>query len=147
VSKENAALAHRWFEEVWNKKRLDAIAEMADPKAVGHGQQLHDGLINLDDFGAFASHLQSAFPDLKVTIEDTITEGDRVVLRWQLHMTHTGQFLRYPPTNKQVNISGITIFRMANGKIIAGWDKWDQLGLLEQIEAVPVQVPKPVRAA
>jgi len=147
VSKENAALAHRWFEEVWNKKRLDAIAEMADPKAVGHGQQLHDGLINLDDFGAFASHLQSAFPDLKVTIEDTITEGDRVVLRWQLHMTHTGQFLRYPPTNKQVNISGITIFHMANGKIIAGWDKWDQLGLLEQIEAVPVQVPKPVRAA
>ena len=147
MSKENAALAHRWFEEVWNKKRLDAIAEMADPKAVGHGQQLHDGLINLDDFGAFASHLQSAFPDLKVTIEDTITEGDRVVLRWQLHMTHTGQFLRYPPTNKQVNISGITIFRMANGKIIAGWDKWDQLGLLEQIEAVPVQVPKPVRAA
>jgi steroid delta-isomerase-like uncharacterized protein len=147
LSHENAKIAHRWFEEVWNKKRLDAIDEMADPKAVGHGQQFHDGLINLEEFRAFASHLQSAFPDLKVTIDDTIAEGDRVVLRWQLHMTHSGQFLRYPPTNKKVNVSGITILRMANGKIVAGWDKWDQLGLLEQIGAVPVQVPKPNQAA
>ena len=147
MSKENAALAHRWFEEVWNNKRLDAIDEMADPKAVGHGQQLHDGLINLEDFRAFAAHLQSAFPDLRVTIEDTISEGDQVVVRWQLHMTHSGQFLQYPASNKGVNVSGITILRIGNGKIVAGWDKWDQLGLLEQIGAVPVQVPKPVRAA
>lgn len=147
MSKENAALAHRWFEEVWNKKRLDAIDEMADPKAVGHGQQFHDGLINLEEFRAFAAHLHGAFPDLRVTIEDTITEGDRVVLRWKLQMTHSGQFLQYSPTNKQVNISGITILRVANGKIAAGWDKWDQLGLLEQIGAVPVQVPRPDRAA
>jgi steroid delta-isomerase-like uncharacterized protein len=147
MSSENAKIAHRWFEEVWNKKRLDAIDEMADPKAVGQGQQFHDGLINLEEFRAFAAHLQSAFPDLRVTIDDTIAEGDRVALRWQLQMTHTGQFLRYPATNKKVNISGITIFRMASGKLVAGWDKWDQLGLLEQIGAVPVQVPKPVQAA
>ena len=147
MSSENAKIAHRWFEEVWNKKRLDAIDEMADPKAVGQGQQFHDALINLEEFRAFAAHLQSAFPDLRVTIDDTIAEGDRVALRWQLQMTHTGQFLRYAPTNKKVNISGITIFRMANGKLVAGWDKWDQLGLLEQIGAVPVQVPKPVQAA
>jgi steroid delta-isomerase-like uncharacterized protein len=147
VSHENAEIAHRWFEEVWNKKRLDAIDEMADPKAVGQGQQFHDGLINLEEFRAFASHLQTAFPDLRLTIDDTIAEGDRVVLRWQLHMTHAGQFLQYPPTNRNVTVSGITILRIANGKIVAGWDKWDQLGLLEQIGAVPVQVPKPVQAA
>ena len=147
MSQENVALAHRWFEEVWNKKRLDAIDEMADPNAVGQGQTLHDGLINLEEFRAFASHLHSAFPDLRLTIEDTVAEGDRVVLRWQLHMTHSGPFLRYAATHKQVKVSGITILRVANGKIVAGWDKWDQLGLLEQIEAVPVQSPKPDRAA
>ena len=147
MSQENVALAHRWFEQVWNKKRLDAIKEMADPKAVGQGQTLHDGLINLEEFRAFASHLQSAFPDLELTIEDTVAEGDRVVVRWQLHMTHSGPFLRYAATQKRVNVSGITILRIANGKIVAGWDKWDQLGLLEQIGAVPVQSPKPDRAA
>jgi steroid delta-isomerase-like uncharacterized protein len=147
VSGENVALGHRWFEEVWNKKRLDAIDEMADPAVVGQGAQFHDGLFNREEFRAFAAHLQSAFPDLHLRIEDTIAENDRVVLRWQVHMTHTGQFLQYPATNKKVNIAGITILQVENGKIIAGWDKWDQLGLLEQIGAVPVQVPKPDRAA
>jgi steroid delta-isomerase-like uncharacterized protein len=147
LSHENSKIAHRWFEEVWNKKRLAAIDEMADPSAVGQGQQFHDGLINLEEFRAFATHLQSAFPDLRVTIDDTVAEGDRVVLRWQLHMTHSGHFLQYPPSGKNVNVSGITIFRIANGKIVAGWDKWDQLGLLEQIGAIPKQVPKPDQAA
>lgn len=147
MSQENVALAHRWFEEVWNNKRLDAIDEMADTKAVGQGQTLHDGLINLEEFRAFAAHLQGAFPDLRLVIDDTVAQGDRVVVRWRLDMTHTGSFLRYTATQKKVNVSGITILRIANGKIVAGWDKWDQLGLLEQIGAVPVQVPRPDRAA
>ena len=107
MSQENVALAHRWFEEVWNKKRLDAIDEMADPKAVGQGQTLHDGLINLEEFRAFASHLHSAFPDLRLAIEDTVAEDDRVVVRWKLDMTHSGSFLRYAATQKKVNVSGI----------------------------------------
>lgn len=147
MSKENKALAHRWFEQVWNKKRLETIDEMAHPKVVGQGQVLHDGLIDLEEFRKFAQHLQSAFPDMRVKIEDTIAEGDRVVVRWQARMTHSGQFLHYPPTQKKVAISGITILSIENGKIAAGWDKWDQLGLLEQIGAVPRQYPKPGAAA
>ena len=147
MSQENKEIAHRWFEEVWNKKRLSAIGEMAHAKTVGQGQVLHDGVIDLEEFQKFAQHLQSAFPDMKVKIEDTVAEGNRVVVRWQAHMTHLGQFLRYPPTNKKIAISGITILGIENGKIAAGWDKWDQLGLLEQIGAVPEQYPKPGAAA
>ena len=65
VSKENKEIAHRWFEEVWNKKRLSAIGEMAHAKTVGQGQVMHDGLIDLEEFQKFAQHLQSAFPDMK----------------------------------------------------------------------------------
>jgi steroid delta-isomerase-like uncharacterized protein len=139
---ENIALARRWFEELWNQGRFEIIDEMADTHAVGRGQMLHDAPIDLKQFREFAHHLRSAFPDFHVTIEDTIAEKDRVVLRWQADMTHSGQFLRYPATGKKVDISGITIFRLKEGKIVAGWDKWDQLGMLEQIGAVPEQNPK-----
>ncbi len=144
---QNIAVAHRWFEEIWNHGRFGTIDEMADTNAVGQGQMLHDAPINLEKFREFAHHLRSAFPDFHVTIEDTIAERDRVVLRWRAAMTHSGQFLRYPATGKAVVISGITIFRMKNGKIVAGWDKWDQLAMLEQIGAVPEQHPKSGAAA
>ena len=144
---ENIALAHRWFEELWNQGRFEAIDEMADTTAVGRGQMLHDAPIDLEQFREFAHHLRSAFPDFHVTIDDTIADEDRVVLRWRADMTHSGQFLRYPATGKRVAIAGITIFRIKDGKIVAGWDKWDQLGMLEQIGAVPVQYPKPSVAA
>lgn len=139
---ENITLAHRWFEDLWNRGRFEAIDEMADATAVGRGQMLHDAPIDLKQFREFAHHLRSAFPDFHVTIEDTIADEDRVVLRWRANMTHTGQFLHYLPTGKKVAVSGITIFRIRDGKIVAGWDNWDQLGMLEQIGAVPEQYPK-----
>ena len=144
---ENVALAHRWFEELWNQGRFETIDEMADANASGQGQVLHDAPINLEEFRKFAQHLRGAFPDFHLTIQDTVAEEDRVVLRWQADMTHSGQFLRYPATGKKAKISGITILQMRNGKIIAGWDKWDQLGLLEQIGAVPEQYPRSGMAA
>lgn len=145
-TKENVRLAKRWFEELWNQGRYEVIDELADERAVGTGQQLHDHPINLEQFRGFAKHLRDAFPDFHVEIEDTIAENDRVALRWRAKMTHSGKFLSYPATGKKVNISGITILRISNGKIVAGWDKWDQLGLLEQIGAVPVQHPKDTAA-
>ncbi len=144
---ENVALAHRWFDALWNQGRFEVIDEMADSGAVGQGQMLHDVPIDLEEFRKFARHLRSAFPDFRVKIDDTIAEEDRVVLRWRADMTHSGQFLRYAPTQKKVAIAGITIFRIRNGKIVAGWDKWDQLGMLEQIGAVPEQYPRPGVAA
>jgi predicted ester cyclase len=139
---ENVALARRWFEEVWNQGRFEAIDEMADPAATGQGQVLIDAPISLDEFRKFARHLRSAFPDFHVTGSGHHRGTGSVVLRWQTSMTHTGQFLRYQATGREVVVSGITILRVVNGKIVAGWDKWDQLGLLEQIGVVPEQYPR-----
>jgi steroid delta-isomerase-like uncharacterized protein len=137
VSKRNVELAKRWFEEVWNQGRLEAIDEMASPEAIGEGQLHHGRPIDLKQFREFAQQLRQAFPDFHVTIEDTIAAGDRVVVRWHAEMAHRGEFMGVPPTNRGVSVSGITILRYARGKIIQGWDNWDQLGLLVQIGAVP----------
>jgi steroid delta-isomerase-like uncharacterized protein len=137
MSKRNIELAHRWFEEVWNQGRLEAIDEMASADAVGEGQIRQGDRINLDQFREFARGLRAAFPDFHVTMEDTIAAGDRVVLRWRAEMIHRGSFMGVEPTGRQVTVSGVTILRYARGKIVQGWDHWDQLGLLAQIGGVP----------
>jgi steroid delta-isomerase-like uncharacterized protein len=136
MAQENSALIRRWFEEVWNKGNMDAIDEMASPDAVGHGQAQHDTDIGLKEFRTFAISLRRAFPDFTVTIDQVIEQGDKVVARWTTTMTHKGEFLGVAPTGKKVTITGTSMQRIADGKIVEGWDNWDQLGLLVQIGAV-----------
>ena len=83
------------------------------------------------------SAFAAAFPDMKVVIDQTIEQGDKVVARWTSTMTHKGEFLGFAPTGKKAIITGTSIQRISNGKIVEGWDNWDQLGLLVQIGAVP----------
>jgi len=137
MAQENSSLIRRWFEEVWNKGRMEAIDEMASPDAIGHGQAQHDTDIGLKEFRIFATDLRRAFPDFKVTIDRVIEQGDIVVARWTTTMTHNGTFLGFPATGKKVTVSGTSMQRIENGKIVEGWDNWDQLGLLVQIGAVP----------
>src|SRR5689334_9500600 len=137
MAQENSSLIRRWFEEVWNKGRMEAIDEMASPDAIGHGQAQHDTDIGLKEFRIFATDLRRAFPDFKVTIDRVIEQGDIVVARWTTTMTHKGTFLGFAATGKKVTVSGTSMQRIENGKIVEGWDNWDQLGLLVQIGAVP----------
>ena len=82
MAQENSALIRRWFEEVWNKGRMEAIDEMASPDAIGHGQAQHDTDIGLKEFRTLLIDLRTAFPDLKVNIDQVIEQGDNVVARW-----------------------------------------------------------------
>jgi steroid delta-isomerase-like uncharacterized protein len=137
MAHENSALIRRWFEEVWNKGRLEAIDEMASPDVIGHGQAQHETDIGMAEFKPFVVALRSAFPDMKVVIDQTIEQGDKVVARWTSTMTHKSEFLGFPATGKKATVTGTSIQRISNGKIVEGWDNWDQLGLLVQIGAVP----------
>jgi predicted ester cyclase len=78
----------------------------------------------------------TAFPDLHFTLEDRIAEGDKVVSRWTFHGTHKGELQGMPPSGKQVTMTGISIDRLAWGKVVESWDNPDQLGLLQQIGAL-----------
>jgi steroid delta-isomerase-like uncharacterized protein len=137
MEQENGILIRRWFEEVWNNGRMEAIEEMASPDVIGHGQAQHATDIGLKEFKPFVQSLRSAFPDMKVTIDYVIEQGDKVVARWTSTMTHRGEFLGIAPTGKKATITGTTTQRITGGKIVEGWDNWDQLGLLVQIGAVP----------
>ena len=81
-------------------------------------------------------------------IDQIIEQGDKVVARWTATMTHKGEFLGFAPTGKKVTITGTSTQRISDGKIVEGWDNWDQLGLLVQIGAVPAAhfVPPAERA-
>jgi steroid delta-isomerase-like uncharacterized protein len=79
----------------------------------------------------------AAFPDLNITVEDLIAEGDRVVARWTLRGTHQGASLGMPPTGKQVTMPGISVVRLAGGKSAEQWVIHDQLGMLQQLGLVP----------
>jgi steroid delta-isomerase-like uncharacterized protein len=131
---ENVALMRRWFKEVWNEGRTQTVYDLLAPDAVAIGQ-LEDGspLRGPAEFASFVERTRGAFPDIKVVVEDVFGADDKVVLRWSATMTHRGDHLGMPATGECVRLSGITIARFADERIIEGWDNWDQLGMLKQI--------------
>jgi steroid delta-isomerase-like uncharacterized protein len=136
---ENSQLIRRWFDQVWNQGRADVIDQMSHPQTKGYGQAEHGKQIDMDEFKKLWSGLRSAFPDIHITIHDTIEQGEKVAARWTAAMTHIGEFLGFAPTGRSATITGISLQRWENGKIMEGWDNWDQLGLLVQLGAVPLK--------
>lgn len=124
-------LGNAWFEEVWNKGRREAIADLLAPDAVLHEAGMDS--VGPQGFYEFFDRMNAAFSDVRITIQDTISEGDRICVRWTCSCKHTGDALGHPPTQKTVHLTGITIMRIANGKLAEGWQNWDMLGMLEQI--------------
>ncbi len=86
----------------------------------------------------FLNGFHTAFPDLRMTIEDTIAEGEKGVVRYSMTGTHTGEFMGMPPSGKQFKVSGIDIARIVNGKCVEHWGEVDMLGLMQQIGAIPM---------
>jgi len=138
MSQANKALVHRWFEEVWNKGRESAIDELLAPSGIAHGiGQGEATLHGPSEFKLFVRNLRASLPDVHITIEDIVAEGDKVTVRVLLEGTHQGEGLGVSPTGRRVRVAGIILVRVANGQIVEGWNSWDQLGLLRQIGALP----------
>jgi steroid delta-isomerase-like uncharacterized protein len=131
---ENIPLMRRWFQEVWNEGRIQTVRDLLAPNVVARGQRGSEAEIRgPEEFVKFVNEIRDAFSEMKLTIEDILGADDKVVVRWSATMTHTGHALGFPPSGKSVRIGGISIARILNGKIVEGWDNWDQLGMLEQI--------------
>jgi steroid delta-isomerase-like uncharacterized protein len=136
MSEQNKAIARRIFEEVWNESNLDVIDELYTKDVVNHA--LPPGLPpGIDGFKAFAGMYLSAFPDTKMTVDDQITDGDKVVTRWTGTGTQTGELMGIPPTGKRVTVTGIDFQRIAGGKIVESWGQFDQMGMMQQLGVVP----------
>ena len=131
---ENIQLMRRWFQEVWNEGRIETVHELLSKDAVARGQRGGDTEIHgPEEFEKFVHEIRGAFPDIRVKVEDVFGAGDKVVLRWSGVMTHKGETLGMPASGRTVRCGGISIARIVDGKIVEGWDNWDQLGMLEQI--------------
>jgi steroid delta-isomerase-like uncharacterized protein len=133
---ENIKLMQRWFREVWNEGRIQTVYDLLAPDAVAKGQRGGESEIRgPEEFAKFVQEIRAAFREVKVQVEDILGAGDEVVVRWSAIMSHTGDAFGVAATGKQVRTQGITIARFKDGRIIEGWDNWDQLGVLEQIGA------------
>lgn len=138
LEKENVALIHRWYEEVWNQKRPERIVELMDPHVVAHG--MGPGAAPLQGPEAFRQVYDlftAAFPDLKVTIEQCVANGDMVVVLLRCEATHGGDLLGVAATGKRVDFPVMSMARYKHGKLIEGWNVLDLLTAFQQIEAMP----------
>ena len=109
----NAALARRWFEEVWNERKDATVSELFGAQSVGHmeGAEAHGP----SQFLTMRASLLRAFPDLRVTVEDVIAEGEQAVVRWSVRGTHEGAVAGIPASGRGVSFRGMTWMKFANG--------------------------------
>ena len=138
MSEENKALARRSWEIVTEGSLdvlEDALAEVYADDLVLH--EPDEDVVGIDGLKQFVSMIRAAFPDLRVTLEDDIAEGDKVVSRWTGQGTHQGELMGIAPTGNQVRVTGITIHRIEDGKIVEEWENFDALGMMQQIGAIP----------
>ncbi len=134
-TEQNKAIARRSYEAL-NQRNMDEVYEAVDPNIVDHSAPpgTPQGVEGVRQWFAM---LLGAFPDLRVTVEDIIAEGDRVVARVTAAGTHQGEFLGVSPTGKQVTFTWIDILRFADRKVVEHWGEFDGLGLMQQLGAIP----------
>ena len=136
MSEENKALVHRWIKEVWNEGRDQTIDELFDPDSIAEGLGETDQEVRGPQaFREFYRNMRSLLPDLHLHVEDTLAEGDKVVIRVRLEGTHTGSGMGTRGTGHLVKVRGVVILQITGGRIVHGWNAWDQLGFLRQIGA------------
>ena len=137
MASDNKDISRRVFEEIWNHKKLNVIDELMAPDYVHHDTQSPDVLKGIEGHKQFVSHYLNAFPDLHYTIEDLIADGDIVAIRWIATGTHQKDLPGIPKTGRQFSVTGMTIARVRDGKLIESWGNWDALGLMQQLGIVP----------
>ena len=137
-AEENKALARSSWEEIVNKHNPEAIDEFYPPEFVWH--EPDQDIQGYEQAKQFVSSYFKALPDINITVEDVLAEGDKAVTRWTIRGTHQGETVEFgPPTGRQVELEGITIHRIEDGKIVEEWERYDNLSVLQQLGLVPEQ--------
>lgn len=130
----NKALIRTFFEEVWNRGDEAAIARFIAADAEGNDPDFGMGR---EGFTRQWRVWQAAFSGLHFEIEEMVAEGDTVVSRWTLTGTHTGPIFGIAPTGRDIRVSGMSLDHLRDGVLVAGFDGWDNLGLRQQLGAIP----------
>ena len=137
MSEQNKTAVRRLFDELWNKGNLQVADEIIAPTYQHHDASTPDMGKGPESEKKRVNLYRTAFHDFRLNIEDLYAEGETVVARWSCRGVHKGELNGITPTGKQFAITGVTIARFSNGKIVEGFVKWDALGLMRQLGVVP----------
>lgn len=128
----------RHTEEVWNQGNLDAVETYIADDYVEHDPSVHDRLRGPAAYRRNVETFRSAFPDLEVTIEDAVVEGDTIAMRQRFRGTHEGEFMDLAPTGREVDATSFVFCRVVGDEIAETWVETDMLDVLGQLG---VEVP------
>jgi steroid delta-isomerase-like uncharacterized protein len=133
MSSDNKEIARRLMDECWSQGKLEAVRELVSNECRYHDPVFPSLTSGVENIKRHISTCRSGFPDLKFTIGDTIAERNEVVIHWTARGTHKAQFLGISPTNRVATVSGTSIFRIEDGRIIEQWVDWNLMTLMEQL--------------
>ncbi len=130
MSAANKVVVRRLFDE-FDQHRI--AEELLAADYVWHASSF--GIQDRDDMTQFVASVLAAFPDSRCAVEDVVAELDKVVVRWSFSGNHLGRFMGVEPTGRPVSLRGIGISRLADGKVVEGWEEWDTASLVHQLGA------------
>lgn len=141
MSEANKTIVRRLCEEAITKGNFDVLEELVSPDYVYHEPTAGEkrGRSGLREL---VTMYRTAFPDLKMTIEEQLADGDKVVTRWTASGTHRGPLMGIAPTGKQVRVQGVVTTRISNGKIVEDAEIYDALGMFRQLGVLSAVIGK-----
>lgn len=135
MSEDNKNLIRRVFDEVWNRNDLSLVDEVYASDYVAHVAGAPRDIVGPEQFKQFVALHGVLTSDLSFRIEDQITEDDRVATRWLATTTPASGLVNIPGEGQEVQVTGISVHRMADGKIAESWDNWDILTIYQALGA------------
>jgi steroid delta-isomerase-like uncharacterized protein len=141
TSDQTKTLPQRVFNEILNEGRLELADEIVAPTFRLHSPTRVEPIEGPEGFKQFVTDLRRGFPDLKITIEQTIAEGEIVAIRSHVNGTHLGKYRGIPPTGRRIAQSQLHMFRVADGRIQETWHEIDGLGIMQQLKVFPAGNP------
>ena len=134
-AEDNKRIVERFYTEVWDRGNVEVALEIFADDYVRHDLRPSVALPGPEGQRTIAADFRRAFPDLRMTLDLIVAEGDLVAARWTTIGTHSGPWAGVEPTGKSVTFSGVNIFRLEEGKVVELWNHRDDLGLMDQIGA------------
>ena len=132
ANQQNEEVARRTF-EVFNTGDMSVVDETVADGAVSHDPAQPEELSGPEGQKQLTQMYRTAYPDLQVTVEEQFSDGDLVCTRWKAEGTNDGELAGMPPTGKSISITGISIDKVQDGKVVEAWNHWDNAGMMQQL--------------
>jgi steroid delta-isomerase-like uncharacterized protein len=139
MSIDNKTIVRRLYEQVWNHRKLEVVDELISASHALNDPVVSGSQVGPELYKRRVVEMTTALPDLCFAIEDLIAEGEKVAACWTISGTHKSEYMKIPATGKKISLEGITIHHIKKGKILDSYARWDVLGLMRQLGAVPAQ--------